>query len=184
MDDGPEIGFCIFFWVLVCGGIGYVIGQGKERGWSGFWYVLFLGPIGWILAALILDYPFRCDNCKSGIPKGATVCKSCGAEFGRVVGSTAPIPNQRKSGAPPTLGELLAQPSGAKSWSELIEIAQRRQPQASPEIVIRIPEFQERTPCPYCQVIIEHPPFNPAKHARQIACPQCGGVFDLMPHMG
>jgi hypothetical protein len=64
-------------WALVMGGIGHFCGKRKDNARAGFYLGFLLGPIGWIIAAL-LDYPLKCPECKSGVPRGAFVCKNCG----------------------------------------------------------------------------------------------------------
>jgi uncharacterized membrane protein YeaQ/YmgE (transglycosylase-associated protein family) len=45
--------FVLLFVAVICGFIGYAIGNGRGRGTAGFWLGLLLGPIG-VLAALFL----------------------------------------------------------------------------------------------------------------------------------
>jgi hypothetical protein len=78
----------IAMWILVGGGVGYLIGKGKGKGSLGFILGLCLGLLGWIIIAVIPAErqggsvrPARfCRSCRRRLPPKALHCKSCGPQ--------------------------------------------------------------------------------------------------------
>jgi hypothetical protein len=68
--DGP--GFLI--WILVCGGVGFLIGRSRDQAASGIIWGAILGPIGWIVVLCLPDNRPKCPECKGMIPFGAKRC--------------------------------------------------------------------------------------------------------------
>ena len=71
----------LLLWILVLGGIGYVIGQRKGRPVGGFILGALIGPIGWLLVGFGNSYGLKCPSCKGQVPKDATKCMHCGSEL-------------------------------------------------------------------------------------------------------
>jgi hypothetical protein len=51
--NSSAVAVIVGFWIIINGGIGVLIGQGKGRSWLGFWLGFLIGPIGWIIVAVI-----------------------------------------------------------------------------------------------------------------------------------
>lgn len=75
--------------MLVCGLIGYAIGNTKGQPWGGFLFGMLLGPLGWLLTLVSGDVRPTCSECGGVIVEGARRCKNCGVEFGK---KTQPVP--------------------------------------------------------------------------------------------
>jgi hypothetical protein len=75
-----NFGVYMFFWVVVCGAIGSVIGSSRNNPISGLVWGAILGPIGWILV-IFLDERAKCPECQGAIPEGAKRCQHCGHEL-------------------------------------------------------------------------------------------------------
>jgi hypothetical protein len=71
----------LIFFVLLSGGVGALIGSGKERAMAGFMWGAFLGVIGWIVIAVAPDTRPKCPRCGTVIG-GYTVCRGCGNDVG------------------------------------------------------------------------------------------------------
>lgn len=69
----------IAFWVL-CGILGYLIGQAKGRGEEGAVAGLLLGPLGLLFMLGAKDKRRRCPHCREPIAAEATVCPHCQRE--------------------------------------------------------------------------------------------------------
>jgi nucleoside permease NupC len=72
---------------VVCGIIGVVIGQAKNRVGEGMLLGCVLGPLGLLVGVLMGDKSTRCPACREKIQAGATICPHCRQPLG-----TAPVP--------------------------------------------------------------------------------------------
>jgi hypothetical protein len=67
---------------VLCGLIGYAVGQSKGKAAEGLLLGLILGPLGWLV--LILLYPgtgLKCPHCGGSVEAGYGVCRHCAREF-------------------------------------------------------------------------------------------------------
>lgn len=70
-----------FWWVLVNGWIGAIIGSRRGNMKFSLCMSLLLGPIGWLLAALDAgSRRVKCRKCAEMIKSDALVCRYCGNE--------------------------------------------------------------------------------------------------------
>jgi phage FluMu protein Com len=66
----------VAFWVL-CGILGYLIGQAKGRGEEGAVAGLLLGPLGIIFMLVAGDKRPRCPACRQSVDPSAWICPHC-----------------------------------------------------------------------------------------------------------
>jgi hypothetical protein len=67
--------------MAISGGIGALIGNGKERAFAGFLWGFCLGIIGWIIIAIAPDERRKCPKCGTVIGN-FPVCRGCGQDVG------------------------------------------------------------------------------------------------------
>ena len=70
-----------FFWILLCGLVGGLLGKSRGRTAAGALFGAFLGPIGWLITVLLPAEGRKCPECLGVVPDGARRCKHCGAEL-------------------------------------------------------------------------------------------------------
>ena len=78
-----------FFWAIVGGLVGAVIGERKGRTDEGVVLGLVLGPIGWLLVGFGPNYKQikeaketkKCPFCAELVKREAKVCKHCGRDL-------------------------------------------------------------------------------------------------------
>lgn len=67
----------LFFWIIIGGVVGGLIGSTRNNVGSGILWGALLGPIGWIIV-LCLDNRPQCPECKGPVNEGASRCPHCG----------------------------------------------------------------------------------------------------------
>lgn len=78
-DDSIQMFAGFVLYVIVFGGVGYLIGHGRNRGPEGFALGVFLCVLGWIVTALIPENGRKCPECLGVVPFRARRCKHCGS---------------------------------------------------------------------------------------------------------
>lgn len=64
------------FAIVICAGIGALVGQRKHRATAGFLWGAAIGPLGWLLIALGPDAGRApCPHCGEPVKLGGTCCK-------------------------------------------------------------------------------------------------------------
>jgi len=70
-------GFCLY--VILFGGVGYIIGSSRNRGAQGFVLGVLLCLLGWIITALLGENGRKCPEFLGVIPFRARRCRHCGS---------------------------------------------------------------------------------------------------------
>jgi hypothetical protein len=81
MDDGTAI-FSVFFYCLIFGAVGALIGNRKGAAGSGFFLGVMLGPLGWIITAISKGNRIACPACRELVDPAATICPKCQTRLG------------------------------------------------------------------------------------------------------
>jgi hypothetical protein len=71
----------VLMWIVIGGGVGYIIGKPRKQENAGFLLGMLLGIFGWVIVAIMPNKSRKCPECGGFIDDEVKKCKHCGSSL-------------------------------------------------------------------------------------------------------